>query len=115
LISSIIFYVIICTKKYIKTNSLVKLYIMMTTILLPISINIYKRKYHTILVKLQTEVKKIMNFLTDEGGQGAAEYILLFGGVIVIAIAALLIYRAYFNSTNPYNAASDINRERGSM
>ncbi|MGB9937564.1 MAG: class III signal peptide-containing protein, partial [Methanobacterium sp.] len=32
-----------------------------------------------------------MDFLKDEGGQGAAEYILLFGGVIVIAIAALLI------------------------
>ena len=30
-----------------------------------------------------------MNFLKDEAGQGAAEYILLFGGVIVIAIAAL--------------------------
>ena len=39
-----------------------------------------------------------MDIVKDEGGQGAAEYILLFGGVIVIAIAALLIYRAYFNS-----------------
>ena len=39
-----------------------------------------------------------MEFLKDEGGQGAAEYILLFGGVIVIAIAALLIYRAYFTN-----------------
>ena len=37
-----------------------------------------------------------MNFLKDEAGQGAAEYILLFGGVIVIAIAALVIYKAYF-------------------
>ena len=37
-----------------------------------------------------------MEFLKDEGGQGAAEYILLFGGVIVIAVAALLIYNAYF-------------------
>ena len=37
-----------------------------------------------------------MDIMKDEGGQGAAEYILLFGGVIVIAIAALLIYRAYF-------------------
>ncbi len=40
-----------------------------------------------------------MEILKDEGGQGAAEYILLFGGVIVIAIAALLIYRAYFTGT----------------
>ncbi|AXV38249.1 MAG: class III signal peptide-containing protein [Methanobacterium sp. BRmetb2] len=37
-----------------------------------------------------------MKFLKDESGQGAAEYILLFGGVIVIAIAALLIYQTYF-------------------
>ncbi len=39
-----------------------------------------------------------MEFLKDEGGQGAAEYILLFGGVIVIAIAALLIYKTYFTT-----------------
>jgi uncharacterized protein (UPF0333 family) len=37
-------------------------------------------------------------FLKDEKGQGAAEYILLFGGVIVIAIAALIIYQSYFKS-----------------
>ncbi|MGI6483592.1 MAG: class III signal peptide-containing protein [Methanobacterium sp.] len=39
-----------------------------------------------------------MNIIKDERGQGAAEYILLFGGVIVMAIAALLIYQAYFES-----------------
>ncbi len=37
-----------------------------------------------------------MDILMDEKGQGAAEYILLFGGVIVIAIAALIIYQNYF-------------------
>ncbi|MCG2828924.1 Flp family type IVb pilin [Methanothermobacter sp. K4] len=52
-----------------------------------------------------------MKFLKDEAGQGAAEYILLFGGVIVIAIVALLIYRAYFSRTN-LNAAQDINNVR---
>jgi Flp pilus assembly pilin Flp len=41
-----------------------------------------------------------MKFLKDESGQGAAEYILLFGGVIVIAIAALLIYQSYFTGQN---------------
>jgi len=41
-----------------------------------------------------------MKFLKDESGQGAAEYILLFGGVIVIAIAALLIYQTYFTGQN---------------
>ena len=53
-----------------------------------------------------------MNFLKDEGGQGAAEYILLFGGVIVIAIAALLIYRAYFQNTGQFNSAEDANQVR---
>ena len=41
-----------------------------------------------------------MDIMKDEGGQGAAEYILLFGGVIVIAIAALLIYRTYFTGVS---------------
>ena len=51
-------------------------------------------------------IKKIKN---DKTGQGAAEYILLFGGVIAIAIAALLIYRSYFNNaSNNLNASSDI-------
>ena len=56
-----------------------------------------------------------MSFLKDEGGQGAAEYILLFGGVIVIAIAALLIYRAYFTQNSGLEAASDVNTVRNSM
>jgi hypothetical protein len=44
-----------------------------------------------------------MEFLKDEGGQGAAEFILLFGGVIVIAVEALLIYRAYFSNNTSLN------------
>lgn len=56
-----------------------------------------------------------MDFVKDEGGQGAAEYILLFGGVIVIAIAALLIYQAYFSDTTTLNAASDVNTVRDTM
>lgn len=52
-----------------------------------------------------------MKFLKDEAGQGAAEYILLFGGVIVIAIAALVIYRAYFSKSS-LNAAKDIDEVR---
>jgi Flp pilus assembly pilin Flp len=57
----------------------------------------------------------IMEFLKDEGGQGAAEYILLFGGVIVIAVAALLIYRAYFSNNTSLNAANDVSSVRGSI
>ncbi len=56
-----------------------------------------------------------MDFLKDEGGQGAAEYILLFGGVIVIAVAALLIYRAYFSGNSGLNAAQDVNTVRNSV
>ena len=56
-----------------------------------------------------------MSFLKDEGGQGAAEYILLFGGVIVIAIAALLIYRAYFNGNSSLSASQDVNTVRSSL
>lgn len=54
-------------------------------------------------------------FLNDERGQGAAEYILLFGAIIVIAIAAILIYRDYIFSTNPLNSAQDINQVRSTI
>lgn len=52
-----------------------------------------------------------MNFLKDESGQGAAEYILLFGGVIVIAIAALIIYQSYFAGQS-FNSNVDIDQVR---
>ncbi len=52
-----------------------------------------------------------MKFLSDESGQGAAEYILLFGGVIVIAIAALVIYNSYFTNQT-FNTQQDINTTR---
>ena len=55
-----------------------------------------------------------MDFLKDEGGQGAAEYILLFGGVIVIAVAALLIYKTYFSSTQALSSSTDISKVRTS-
>ena len=57
----------------------------------------------------------MMEFLNDEGGQGAAEYILLFGGVIVVAIAALLIYRQYIDSTLPISSSTDARNVRGSV
>ena len=56
-----------------------------------------------------------MGIMKDEGGQGAAEYILLFGGVIVIAVAALLIYNQYFKSQSGLNASTDITKVRGSV
>lgn len=56
-----------------------------------------------------------MEFLKDEGGQGAAEYILLFGGVIVIAVAALLIYQQYFANSQPLDSSTDIGNVRTSV
>ena len=53
-------------------------------------------------------------FIEDEGGQGAAEYILLFGGVIVIAIAALIIYKRYF-TTQPNFTDHDLPSVRSSI
>lgn len=49
----------------------------------------------------------LISFLVDEEGQGAAEYILLFGGVIIISIVAILIYRSYFQRS-ALNSAQDI-------
>ncbi len=56
----------------------------------------------------------MMKFLKDEGGQGAAEYILLFGGVIVIAIVALWIYRTYFQSQT-FSTTNDIQEVRNNV
>ena len=53
-----------------------------------------------------------MDIVKDEGGQGAAEYILLFGGVIVIAIIALWIYYAYFTNNAGLNSGEDIKTVR---
>jgi len=56
-----------------------------------------------------------MEFLKDESGQGAAEYILLLGGLIIFAILALLIYADYMNTTNPFNAAGDLDNVRANI
>lgn len=66
---------------------------------------------------MKKNIVKEFKYLNDENtGQGAAEYILLFGGVIVIAIAALLIYRAYFESSSTgLNVSKDVNDVRNIM
>ena len=55
-----------------------------------------------------------MKLLIDDKGQGAAEYILLFGGVIVIAVAALLIYKSYFSGSTGLSSSTDISNVRTS-
>ena len=57
-----------------------------------------------VLVKKMAKIKKLIN---DNKGQGAAEYILLFGGVIVIALLALTIYRSYMNTSDVSLKAKD--------
>ncbi len=55
-----------------------------------------------------------MNIFKDEGGQGAAEYILLFGGVIVMAIVALYVYYKYVEGTLDLQITQDISSVRTS-
>ena len=61
-------------------------------------------------------MKAFEDLSIDNSGQGAAEYILLFGGVIVIALAGLMIYRSYFSNTaSGLNATEDISSIRNNM
>ncbi|WP_067148966.1 class III signal peptide-containing protein [Methanobrevibacter olleyae] len=61
-------------------------------------------------------MKNLKAISEDNSAQGAAEYILLFGGVIVIALAGLLIYRSYFSNTaSGLNATEDISSIRNNM
>jgi len=54
-----------------------------------------------------------MEILKDEGGQATAEYVLLFGGIIVIMIVGIYIINSYFSkpATN-FNIGTDINKIR---
>ena len=36
-----------------------------------------------------------MGIIEDEAAQTAAEYVLIFGGIIVIVLVAIIIYRNY--------------------
>ncbi|OED29871.1 class III signal peptide-containing protein [Methanosphaera sp. WGK6] len=56
-----------------------------------------------------------MNLIKDEKGQGAAEYILLFGGVIIIALVALQIYSNYFSNGSSFSAHDDAEQIRANL
>ena len=51
--------------------------------------------------------KKMETLISENSGQGAAEYILLFGGVLVIALLALTIYRTYMQTSDTSLKAKD--------
>ncbi len=53
------------------------------------------------------KMRKMKKFFKENSGQGSAEYILLFGGVIVIALLALTIYRSYMNTSDISLKAKD--------
>lgn len=60
---------------------------------------IVKNKLKQNLIKIKKEKR----------GQGAAEYILLLAGALVVAIVALTIYSSYFKSSQSgLNATDDI-------
>ncbi|WP_458455972.1 class III signal peptide-containing protein [Methanobrevibacter sp.] len=52
-------------------------------------------------------MKNIRKIINEDSGQGAAEYILLFGGVLVIALLALTIYRSYMETSDVSLKAKD--------
>lgn len=71
----------------------------------------------SLIESIKDDVKSSIEAISkDNRGQGAAEYILLFGGVIVIALAGLLIYRSYFsNNASGLNATQDISSIRNNV
>ncbi len=56
-----------------------------------------------------------MKILEDESGQGAVEYILIFGGVIVIVIIAALYYKNYANGLGEEINKSDVDNINKSL
>lgn len=56
-----------------------------------------------------------IKILEDQKGQGAAEYILLFGGVIIIALIALQIYSNYFSNGDTFSAHDDAQQIRSNL
>ena len=46
-------------------------------------------------LNIRTKRIRNMKIVNDQSGQGIAEYILVFGAIIVIAVAALIYYNSY--------------------
>lgn len=49
-----------------------------------------------------------MDIVKDSRGQSSAELVLLFGGVIIIVVLALMVYNMYNASANAVNAEQDV-------
>ncbi|MEN6292702.1 MAG: class III signal peptide-containing protein [Methanobacterium sp.] len=56
-----------------------------------------------------------MGMLKEESGQGAAELILIFGGIIVIAIVAALYYKNYLSGMGSEINKTDLQNINNSL
>lgn len=56
-----------------------------------------------------------MQVLKEEEGQGSAELILIFGGIIVIAIIAALYYKNYLAGLGNEINNTDVNNVNGNL
>jgi uncharacterized protein (UPF0333 family) len=56
-----------------------------------------------------------MKIITDEKAQGSAELILLFGGIIVIAIVAVVFYKNYLKGLGNEINSNDVKKLTNSI
>jgi hypothetical protein len=56
-----------------------------------------------------------MGILKEENAQGAAEFILIFGGVIVIVIIAAIFYKNYLNGAGNEINSTDVDNINKSL
>ncbi len=56
-----------------------------------------------------------MGILEEETGQGAAEYLMIFGGVIVIVIAAAIYYNKYLSGMGQEINKTDVDNINNSL
>lgn len=56
-----------------------------------------------------------MRVLKEEEGQGSAELILIFGGIIVIAVIAALYYKNYLAGLGNEINNTDVNNVNGNL
>lgn len=62
-------------------------------------------------------MKKIeMGIVKDEAAQTSAEYVLILGGIIVIALVAIIVYKNYVSGVgSSLNGGSEMNSINGNL
>ena len=57
-----------------------------------------------------------MGIVKDEAAQSSAEYVLILGGIIVIALVALIVYKNYVSGVgSSLNGGSEMNSINGNL